>query len=413
LQYASSAVLAPAHDDDTGRGRRSGPPPRKGRAGKAGRKRRDPLWAKLLVILGALLMLASGTTIIGQKLIFAAATSSFNQTDLLDPAQPKQHVSINGAKNILLVGVDSRPDQNPNDWVRSDSIMVLHVPATHDRAFLVSIPRDTFVDIPAYNNGKKSNRAVKDKINSAFAMGGDGLAGLDGRKKGFQLLQQTISLNYHLDFQAGAIVDFQGFQQVVQVLGGVDMYVDEEVKSIHIGTNNKTGKFQTPYRIDSNTVPHPVPGVTPKTYHVGNQHLAAWEALDYVRQRDILANNDGDYGRTRHQQQFIKAVFKGILSANVLADPGKLKNVLAIVGKAMTVDSGGIALDDWIFAMRNISASSILTVKTNGGQFNSRNVPGLGSVEEMTPTSLELMDFIRRDAVDTFIQSHTDWVSQS
>jgi polyisoprenyl-teichoic acid--peptidoglycan teichoic acid transferase len=412
LQYASSAVLDSAHDDDTRRGRRSGPPPRRGRTGKA-RRRRDPLWAKLLVIFGALLMLASGSMIIGQKLIFAAATSSFNQTDLLDPAQPKQHVSINGAKNILLVGVDSRPNQNPNDLVRADSIMVLHVPASHDRAYLVSIPRDTYVQIPAYSNGKKTYRGGSDKINSAFAWGGDGLTGLDGRKKGFILLQQTIKLNYHLDFQAGAIVDFEGFKDVVSVLGGVDMYIDEKTTSIHIGTNNRTGKFQTPYSIDSNARPHPIAGVTPKVYDVGQKHLAPWEALDYVRQRDILANNDGDYGRARHQQQFIKAIFKGILSNKVLTDPGKLKAVLDVVGKAMTVDNGGINLDDWIFAMRNISSSSIITIKTNGGQFNSRSVPGLGDVEEMSQTSLQLMEHVRTDTIDEFIQAHTDWVSQS
>ena len=413
MQYASNAVLDSAHDDDTGRGRRSGPPPRRGRNGKGGRKRRDPLWAKLLVVFGALMMLASGSMIIGQKLIFAAATSSFNQTDLLDPAAPKQHVSINGAKNILLVGVDSRPGQNPNDLVRADSIMIMHVPLTHDRAYLVSIPRDTYVEIPAYSNGKKTYRGGHDKINSAFAWGGDGLGGLDGRKKGFILLQQTIKRNYNIDFQAGAIVDFAGFQEVVTVLGGVDMYIDEKTTSIHVGTNNRTGKFQTPYSIDSNARPHPVYGVTPKVYDVGQKHLAPWEALDYVRQRDILANNDGDYGRARHQQQFIKAVFKGILSRNVLTDPGKLGKVLDVVGKAMTVDNGGINLDDWIFAMRNISASSIVTVKTNGGQFNSRPVAGLGDVEEMNATSLQLMENIRTDTIDGFVQAHTDWVSQS
>src|SRR5204863_8429000 len=100
----------------------------------------DPLWAKLLVIFGAVLMLGSGTLIVGQKLIFAAATSSFNQISLLDPAaqQAQQHVTISGAKNILLVGVDSRPGQNAADLVRADSIMILHVATTHDRAYLVS-----------------------------------------------------------------------------------------------------------------------------------------------------------------------------------------------------------------------------------------------------------------------------------
>jgi anionic cell wall polymer biosynthesis LytR-Cps2A-Psr (LCP) family protein len=369
------------------------------------------LWAKLLVIFGALLMLGSGGVIIGQKLVFQAATSSFNQTDLLDPGAPKQHVTINGAKNILLVGIDSRPGQNPNDLVRADSIMILHVPATHDRAYLVSIPRDTYVTIPPFNNGKAPYRGGSDKINAAFAWGGQGLGGLDGRRKGFVLLQQTIKKAYNIDFQAGAIVDFAGFQEVVGVLGGVDMYIDERTTSIHIGTNNKTGKFQTPYRIDSNALPHAIPGVTPKVYEVGQRHLAPYEALDYVRQRDVLANQDGDYGRARHQQQFIKAIFKGILSRNVLTDPGKLGQVLDVVGKAMTIDNGRIPLEDWIFAMRNISASSIITIKMNEGKFHSEDVPNLGSVETLKPPSLELLDHVRTDTVDSFVQAHTNWVS--
>src|SRR5437762_2692099 len=161
-------------------------------------RRKDPLWAKLLVIFGALLMVGSGTVIIGQRLIFTAATNSFNRADLLDPGTQTQHVTISGAKNILLVGVDSRPDQNPTDPVRADSIMILHVAATHDRAYLVSIPRDTFVRIPAYDNGKVPYRGGKDKINASFAYGGGGLAGVDARQNGFRLLQQTIQQNWNL-----------------------------------------------------------------------------------------------------------------------------------------------------------------------------------------------------------------------
>jgi len=97
----------------------------------------------------------------------------------------------------------------------------------------------------------------------------------------------------------------------------------------------------------------------------------------------------------------------------VLIDPGKLGQVLDVVGKAMTVDSGGIGLGDWVFAMRGISAANIVTIKTNGGQFHSENIPGLGSVETLDPTSMQLMDAVRNDAVDGFVQNHTDWVSVS
>jgi LCP family protein required for cell wall assembly len=413
LEYASNAVLDRSSHDDPPRGRRGSSPPPRGRGGKGGKTARpkDPLWAKLCVIFGALLMLGSGVTIVGGKVLFNAATKSFTQTDLFAPDDnaPK-HASIDGAKNILLVGIDTRPGQNPTELVRADSVMIMHIPASHDRAYLVSIPRDTYIDIPAYNNGATSYRGGKDKINAAFAYGGQGQTGLEARKHGFRLLELTLKNAFHVDFHAGAIVDFAGFQEVVGALGGVDMYVDEKTISVHVG-HTKDGKFKSPYTFDANTRVHPVAGVIPQVYNVGFQHLAPWQALDFVRQRELLP--DGDYGRARHQQQFVKAVFKGILSRNVLTDPGKLAQVLDVVGKAMTVDNGRIALEDWIFAMRNIGGSDVVTIKTNGGSFFSQQVGGLGAVEALNETSLQLMESVRNDSVDNFINAHPDWVSQS
>jgi polyisoprenyl-teichoic acid--peptidoglycan teichoic acid transferase len=414
LQYASSAVL------DTSRegglyGRPAGSPPvvpPTGKTGKGG-KRRDPLWARLMVIFGALLMLTSGVAIFGTKLLVAQATKSVSRQNLLGAAgQNRAHVSINGAKNILLVGIDSRPGQNPNDLVRSDSIMILHIPASHDRGYLVSLPRDTLVQIPAYNNGKVRYNGNQDKINAAFAFGGQGLTGNDAKSHAFELLAKTIQNLCGITFDAGAIVDFTGFQQVVEVLGGVDMYVDEKTTSIHVGTD-KNGKPAPPFKVNSDgTVGARTPGVTPKVYEVGQHHFAPWEALDYVRQRDLLANGDFDYGRQRHQQQFLKAVFKEIFTAGVLTNPAKLSKVLDVVGKAMTVDDGGVPVEDWIFAMKSVSPNDLLTIKTNDGQFNSQKFNGQ-DVEVLSPTSLDLLRSVKADNVDGFVSAHPDWVSQS
>src|SRR5205085_5190299 len=90
----------------------------------------------------------------------------------------------------------------------------------------------------------------------------------------------------------------------------------------------------------------PIKGVTPVVYDVGYQHLDAWQALDFVRQRETLPNSD--YDRQRHQQQFIKALLKKITTKEVLGNPAKLNEVLDVVGRAMTIDTGQIGLDDWI-----------------------------------------------------------------
>jgi polyisoprenyl-teichoic acid--peptidoglycan teichoic acid transferase len=364
-----------------------------------------------MVIFGALMMIASGGLIIGYKSIVAQATSGIHRADLLPDAPQRQHVTINGPKNILLVGVDSRPGQNPSELVRADSIIILHVPSQHDRGFLVSLPRDSYVQIPAFDNGKTRTSKHEDKINAAFAYGGQGLTGEAGRAKAFQLLTMTITNLTGITFDAGAIVDFDGFRQVMNVLGGVKMCVDEQTTSIHNGYD-KNGKVVSPsYRLHTDFTPdRPLPGVTPKVYKQGCYHMEPWEALDYVRQRDLLANNDGDYGRQRHQQQFLKAVFKEITSAGVLTDLPKLNNVLKTVGNAMTLDDGGIPVEDWVYAMRGMASGNLVTVKTNGGQFHPETIHGV-SYETLTQDSLDLLTAVKNDSVETFIDGHESWVS--
>ena len=333
----------------------------------APKKRRDPLWARLFIIFGAVLMVVAGGGIVAKNLLLGYATKNVAQEDLLgdtgNKAQQKGHVSITGAKNKLLIGIDARPDQPTTDLIRSDSIMILHIPESHDAAFLVSIPRDTWVKIPAYNNGAKKFNGQYDKINAAYAFGGDGLTGAPARKNAVSLLALTLKTLWGITFDGAAIVDFQGFQQVVTKIGGVDMYVDQETTSVHIG-HDKKGFTKVPFRqytkSDGSGGLDPISGVTPVVYHVGYQHLEPWQALDYVRQRETLPNSD--YDRQRHQQQFIKAIFKKVLSSEVLTNPVKFNDVLTDVGTSKTVDSGGIDLDDGAYAMRAIGGYDLLTV---------------------------------------------------
>jgi LCP family protein required for cell wall assembly len=217
----------------------------KGNTRRKGRGRRDPAWARLLVVFGALMMIGSGGAFVVKDAVFGYATRSVQREDLL-PGEPDRHVSVSGPKNILLVGIDPRPNQDPTEAIRSDSILILHIPASHDMAFLISIPRDTWVSVPKYSNGKRTYIGGKDKINGAFAEGGYGLTGKDQRKHGTSLLANTIKQNWGITFDAAAIVDFVGFQEVVKVLGGVDMYVDQRTVSVHIG-HDAHGNVKVPF----------------------------------------------------------------------------------------------------------------------------------------------------------------------
>jgi polyisoprenyl-teichoic acid--peptidoglycan teichoic acid transferase len=368
-------------------------------------RRRDPLWARILIVVGALLMVGSGGVIIGEKYLVNRYTREISQRTF-GGSGAVSHVSINGEINFLLAGVDERPDNG--DSVRADSIIVMHIPAGHDRAYLISIPRDTYAQIPAFRNpaANINFRGSYEKINSAYMYGGG------TRANGFDLLAQSVHLLTGLRFNGGAVVNFQGFKDIVDALGGVDMTVDEKVTSIHLGTD-RNGKLTYPaYEIHADgTVGSPIRGIKPEVYEPGPHHFAGWQALDYCRQRDLLANGDGDYGRQRHQQQFLHAMIKGVASAGLATDPLKLDRVLKATARAFTFYGQGIRIEDWIFALKGIDPGKVTMIKTNAGHFNSRVVPGAGSVEIFSDESRSLFASIQQGTIDTFLTRHPDWVS--
>ena len=152
--------------------------------------------------------------------------------------------------------------------------------------------------------------------------------------------------------------------------------------------------------------------MTPHVYDVGQRHLAPWEALDYTRQRDLLAKQDNDYGRARHQEQVLQAAYREIIASGILTNPMKLNAFLGTLGKAATVDTGGIPIYDWLFAMRGIAASGLIGLQVNAGQYNSSVVSGV-SMETLSATSIQLLHAIREDTVDDFIGAHPDWVART
>jgi hypothetical protein len=194
-----------------------------------------------------------------------------------------------------------------------------------------------------------------------------------------------------------AIVSFDGFQKLVDAMGGVDnMCVDETVLSEHY--SNK-GSYV------SETYGNPK---VAKTYPVGCYPMQGWEALDYVRQRKYLANGDGDYGRERHQQQFLMTVFKQLYSKNTLTDVGKVTGIMNAAGQLLRVDLGGHTPLDWIFTLKSIKSDSLTTIKTNAGHFASVTIDGI-DYEQVVPDTKVLLGAVRNDSVDSFLATHPTW----
>jgi LCP family protein required for cell wall assembly len=368
-----------------------------GSAAPKSTKRRKPLGSILSIFLGVLMMVASAGIYLTVHEVIVTA-NSVPTADLIGGSTPAGGQSIKGVINLLMIGVDTRPGNTIGS--RSDSIIIVHIPADHRSAYLVSIPRDTVVPIPGHGSTK---------INAAFEFGSANGGGYGG---GARLLVKTLQQNWGLTFNGAAIVNFDGFTSIVKALGGVTMYVDEKTTSLHDGFKTVNGKrvSAAPYvTYNSGLTWHKVPGVTPVIYTVGTHHLTPAQALDYVRIRDFLPN--GDYDRERHQQQFIKAVMQEAVSQGI-SNPLKISSFLDSIKSAFVWDGHGISTSDWIFTLKGISPSNLLTIKTNNGTYNTKVVGGQDE-EVLDPTSVELLRDVKNDTLATFIQEHPTWVSNS
>jgi LCP family protein required for cell wall assembly len=319
------------------------------------------------------------------------------------PGASRAPAPAGGGLNILLVGIDERAG-SPGAGIRADTIMIAHIPAARDRVYLISIPRDSRVEIPAYR--RTGYAGGVDKINAAYE---HGARGPGGRTGGFELLGLTLRRLTGIAFNAGAIVNFDGLRSVVDAVGGVDMCVDVETTSIHIGWDIATGKQGVPYTLSppSFDKPRPVPGMRAQVYRVGCRHFVGWEALDYVRQRELIP--DGDYGRQRHQQHLVKALTARLTRAGLLTDPFALDRTLRALGNSVTFDGNGRSLTDWILTLRDLDPDSVTMIKTNGGRFATRTVDGR-SFETLGQTSMELFAALRTGTVGEFTAAHPDWV---
>jgi anionic cell wall polymer biosynthesis LytR-Cps2A-Psr (LCP) family protein len=146
-------------------------------------------------------------------------------------------------------------------------------------------------------------------------------------------------------------------------------------------------------------------------YDVGCRDFSDWQALDYVRQRELLP--DGDYGRQRHQQQLLKAILKTAVSQG-LNSPTKLPGLLTAIGKAMTVFQEGISLEDWAFGMKDVNPDNIVTLRTNDGKFDPVRAPaGVGSAEGLTADSLAMFQAAKTDTLDAFVVAHPGWIASN
>ncbi|WP_091090155.1 LCP family protein [Micromonospora nigra] len=380
-----------------------------GKAGRVGGRARRrpsiwagvPWWARVCTVFGAVLMLLSGAVLVGAEALVARYEGAVGKADLFgdQAAGASDRTSdIKGPLNILLVGIDPRNADTPP---LADAIMVLHVPAEMDRAYLFSMPRDLYVEIPGF--AKADFDGGTDKLNAAMSYGSRVPGQQPDAARGFELLATTVQNETGIErFDAGAIINFSGFKKIVDAMGGVTMKIEREVRSEHRepdGTHRKGNPNGDGY-------------IGPQAvYPKGEQHLSGWQALDYVRQR-YPENGvpDGDYGRQRHQQQFVKAMAGQALSADVVTNPIKLDRVLRAAGESLIFNGRGHSVVDYGLALKNIRPSNIQMVKLPGGSL-IENGEYLG--ERFDPAVEDFFAALENDQLDLFLLEHPKFASKA
>ncbi len=241
-----------------------------------------------------MLLLAVFLVIGGGTLLWA--DSQLQRTEALQNYEGR--VGGTAGTNWLLVGSDSRAglDQETADRLsagmldesegRTDSIILVHLPLV-GKATMISLPRDSFVNIPGYG---------ENKINAAFALGGPAL------------LQRTVEEATGLRIDHYAEVGFAGFANAVDGVGGVEMCLEEPLDDPMAGIN----------------------------LPAGCQELDGPNALGYVRSR--YASAGGDLDRAGRQRQLLSALSKKMLSPGTLFNPFRLFPTVSGVASSLTVD---------------------------------------------------------------------------
>jgi LCP family protein required for cell wall assembly len=331
----------------------------------AGSRRRPPRRRArriVLIVLSVLVVLGGGAVVAG-GLYLRSVEGGIERVEAFDqvPEADRPVKTIADAKNILILGSDSRDPDNPAGS-RSDTIILAHLTQGRSSAQLVSIPRDTWVSVPKTAEGRGGRDA---KINAAYAWGG------------VPLMVRTVEKFTGVRIDHVALIDFAGFKDIVDALGGVEIDVTEGFTSTH--SLNPDGR---------------------RTFVKGRQTMDGAAALDYARERYAFA--DGDFTRIEHQQQVIKAILDKAASGGLLTNPGRLNSFLRATADAVTVDKTmsipGMATD-----LRHLRSDDLtfITSPTKGtGRIGTESV-----VLADTEKAKLFYDAVRRDAVSEILSA--------
>lgn len=205
-----------------------------------------------------------------------------------------------GKTNVLLLGM--RGQNIPGGGLLADTIMIVSIKPDENKVALISIPRDLYVKVPG-----TESRA---KINAVYAYGEE-----NGKQQGISQMKKIVSEVTGLNIHYAAVLNFIGFKQLVDVIGGIDVTLDAPFyeSTQFVKGNECGGQFYLPK---------------------GENHLNGETALCYVRSRE----NTSDFDRAKRQQVVLKSLKDKLVSLGTLTDFGKLNGILNTVGNNARTD---------------------------------------------------------------------------
>ncbi|WP_112134234.1 LCP family protein [Glycomyces dulcitolivorans] len=342
-------------------------------------KAASPWWAKAMVISGSMVMVVAGGGAIAAQVSLNLVNNAVNQEDLLGDqgVDVEEGEPIKGPLNFLVLGTDERVDAGGE--ARTDADIIVHINENLTQVSMISLPRDLLVDIPS------GIPADQTKLTEAFAYSEDW-------GESFQNTAETITNLTGIQFNGGAIANFEGFLEMVDELGTIELCPWHEITSIH----------------------------TDKTFPEGCAEYDKKDALDLVRQRygwdsdeDYANGTWGDFGRQKMQQQAIKKILERAKELGYATNPVKAVELLNSFGDALTVDVGGYNLVDMITQMKDVDPNEILSIGTPSSEGNINGTSYVliheGTDEEVASDAL--WEAIETDSLVEWACEYPDWLS--
>lgn len=254
---------------------------------------------------------------------------------------------------VLLLGADKRGA----DRGRSDSMMLAYLPANRQHIYLISIPRDSYVAIPGHG---------KQKINAAYSLGDVPLA------------RETVEKLLDVQVQHAALINFENFIRLTDVLGGVTVNNPE--------ASTMLGKY---------------------TFPAGEITLKGDAALYFVQQRHELSQ--GDLSRAQRQRAMIQGIFKKALSLGVLGNPATFSALLDRTKGLVEVDNEltSETIRNTGFSLANVRGDDVRGIQIPLSGFDT--LPGVGAVDIVDRQRLtELSIALQTDTMDAYYDKHKD-----